>query len=216
MQSWVATSLASLAGPAPAMIYLGMIRAFEYVSPYLPTPDWMPLLLFNLLVPALSLAVLRVFYIKEALMKERARESGGSAGLIVTSAVSVAVIWFAVGLFPIFPSVILTGSMEKAIMPGDVILVRKVDAESIRVGDIILFDGGDKLPIAHRVIEITEDETGRQFITKGDNNISKDSEPCHESQLRGKVVSVVPKIGVPVLYIRGGGRDAPITYDTGP
>lgn len=210
MQSYVASNLAALAGPVPAMVYLGIIRAFEYLSPYLPTPEWMPLLLFNLLVPVLGLAVLRLLYLKEAAIKARARESEGSAGWIVVSAVSVAIIWFVVGLFPLYPSVILTGSMEPVIMPGDVVLVAKVDYDSIQVGDIIVFDNGEKIYITHRVIEIIEDSNGRQFVTKGDNNYSKDSELSNESQFRGKVIKIIPNIGLPVLYIRGGG-EAPVT-----
>ena len=75
MQSYVASNLAALAGPLSAIVYLGIIRAFEYLSPYLPTPEWMPLLLFNLLVPVLGLTVLRLLYLKEAAIKERTRES---------------------------------------------------------------------------------------------------------------------------------------------
>ena len=210
MQSYVASNLAALAGPLSAIVYLGIIRAFEYLSPYLPTPEWMPLLLFNLLVPVLGLTVLRLLYLKEAAIKERTRESEGSVGWIVVSAVSVAIIWFAVGLFPLYPSVILTGSMEPDIMPGDVVLVAKVDSDTVKVGDIIVFDNGEKVYITHRVIDILEDSNGRLFVTKGDNNSSKDSEPSNESQFRGKVIKIVPKIGLPTLYIRGGG-EAPDT-----
>ena len=210
MQSYVASSMAVIAGPAPAMVYLGLIRSFEYLSPYLPTPEWMPLLLFNLLVPVLSLSVLRMLYLKEAAIREPMRESKGSAGWIVVSVVSVAIIWFAVGLFPIYPSVIITGSMEPVIMPGDVVLVEKVDSHSVRTGDIIMFDNGEGVYITHRIIEIIEDDNGRQFVTKGDNNASKDTNPSNESQFRGKIISIVPKIGLPSLFIRGGG-EAPIT-----
>lgn len=210
MQSYVASGLAVLAGPAPAIVYLGLIRAFEYLSPYLPTPEWMPLLLFNLLVPVLSLSVLRMLYLKEAAIREPMRTSKGGFGWIVVSVVSVIIIWFAVGLFPIYPSVIITGSMEPVIIPGDVVLVEKVDSDTIQAGDIIMFDNGEGIFITHRVTGIIEDDNGRQFITKGDNNSSKDSEPSNESQFRGKIISIVPKIGLPTLFIRGGG-EAPAT-----
>ena len=64
---------------------------------------------------------------------------------------SVAIIWFAVGLFPLYPSVILTGSMEPDIMPGDVVLVAKWIVTLLR-SDIIVFDNGRKyiLPQGHR------------------------------------------------------------------
>jgi signal peptidase len=100
--------------------------------------------------------------------------------------------------------------MEPVIMPGDVVLVEKVDSHSVRTGDIIMFDNGEGVYITHRLIEIIEDDNGRQFVTKGDNNASKDTNPSNESQFRGKIISIVPKIGLPSLFIRGGG-EAPIT-----
>ena len=49
--------------------------------------------------------------------------------MILTGVTGVLIIWFAVGLFPIYPSVIITGSMEPLIKPGDIVLLKKTDGE---------------------------------------------------------------------------------------
>ena len=59
----------------------------------------------------------------------------------------------------------------------DVILNTKVkDAKDIKVGDVITFISTSSISkgmtITHRVIEVTKNENGVAYRTKGDNNIS--------------------------------------------
>ena len=113
-------------------------------------------------------------YIKESReVKLREQKAEKSAVWSASSLISIMIIWFAAGVFPVFPTVILTGSMKPAIDPGDVVIVRKAEAGDVKIGDIIQYWRGD-IFIIHRVIDIKE--TG-EFQTKGDNNISPDS-PC--------------------------------------
>ena len=207
MLSIMASYFAYVAGPVPAIIYLGIIRAFSFLSPYIPDPAWMPKLLFNVLVPALSFYIFRKIYSRQAAMTEEKKKEG-DFGWVVVSAISVVIMWFAVGLFPIFPSVIMTGSMEPVIEPGDMALVRKVDFDSIQVGDIIMYKNGEGLFIIHRVTKIIDADEGiniseKQLITKGDNNPCEDINPIVMSQLKGRVITIIPKLGILTFYIRG-------------
>ena len=47
--------------------------------------------------------------------------------------------WFCIGVFSIYPTVILTGSMEPGIMPGDAVIIKRVaeedDIYKLAVGD---------------------------------------------------------------------------------
>jgi signal peptidase len=112
-------------------------------------------------------------YIKKSPGKIKLREQKAEkpSVWIVSSVISILIIWFAVGVFPIFPTVILTGSMKPAIDPGDVVILRKADPSDVKVGDVIQYWRGDVF-IIHRVINI---EATGEFQTKGDNNISPDS-----------------------------------------
>lgn len=85
---------------------------------------------------------------------------------------------------------------------GDVIAVKKVPAEEIEVGDVILFYT-PKGQIIHRVVDIKNNETGYYFTTKGDANgeVGDLEIDTPYSQVKGKLVNKVPYLGYPkVLF----------------
>jgi len=130
---------------------------------------------------------------------------------MITSIISIAIIWFSVGVFPIYPSVIATGSMRPMTKPGDVILARKVtDVNNLHTGDVIQFKR-DGVSISHRIIEIVEDrEKGVPvFRTKGDNNSAPDVDLVKPEQVKGKIINVIPNAGWPSLLIRSS-REIPL------
>jgi signal peptidase len=93
--------------------------------------------------------------------------------------------------------VVLSGSMEPHMAPGDVVIVDEVAANSIAVGDIVTYsrDGG-RSTITHRVVGFVEtDADGRAFRTKGDANPNRDLYLVRRSQVVGQVAHVVPYIG---------------------
>ncbi|TKX86493.1 signal peptidase I [Halorubrum sp. SS5] len=98
--------------------------------------------------------------------------------------------------------VVLSGSMEPAMSPGDVIIVNSVPAAAIERNDVITFGGqGGDTPTTHRVIEVVEREGTTAFRTQGDANEDPDGSLVTPDQLQGKVLSpggyllVIPLIG---------------------
>jgi len=204
-QSIAASFLVYLSGPVPSIIYLGIIRLFNYISPYIPNPTEIPRLLFNVLFPPLCICITLKIYAKEASEFERTDHNKTNVfGWVTVSALSVAIVWFAVGVFPIFPSVVLTGSMEPDIMPGDIVIVDKVGGSSINVGDVVMYYSEDGIYITHRVIEKSELEGVEQFVTKGDNNPCADQKSVSSEQIQGRIIATIPKLGKPALYLRSG------------
>lgn len=203
-----ATYLAYIGGPLTSIIYLGTISGFHWFSPILPDLEWITTALIGVMCPVFFLITMQDIYtvIEKRVEKGKCKEES-SLSWILTSIVSIGIIWFAVGVFPIYPSVIATGSMEPLIKPGDVVLIRKiVDMEGIRnlkQGDIIQFERNN-IKISHRIVEILEDKkTGQiSYKTKGDNNSIIDKEMVKPEQMKGIVVRVVPKIGWPTLIIK--------------
>lgn len=88
-----------------------------------------------------------------------------------------------------------TGSMEPEIETGSVIVVKKTDTESLKVGDVISFYSTDE-NIEGRVnthrIEHIEYSIGAErtpiFTTKGDANASVDREKVYSENVIGKVI----------------------------
>jgi signal peptidase I len=80
-------------------------------------------------------------------------------------------------------------SMLPAVMPGDVLIVERVEPKNLSTGDIVLFERDRRL-FAHRVIAGVFDHTDGRIVTKGDAMLRPDV-PVSESELLGKVSSIV-------------------------
>lgn len=205
----LATYMVFLGGPLPAIIYLGIIESFNWLSPILPDLKWITQGLIGIMIPIFSFMALQNIYMKESKqLKKRDEDKESIPSFIITIIISIAIIWFTVGVFPVYPSVIATGSMEPMIKPGDVILVRKFDGNNVNLGDVIQFKR-DNILISHRIIQVVEDKNGKSYRTKGDNNSVPDGDIVKLEQVKGKVIKVVPKVGWLTLLIKSK-KDVPI------
>lgn len=90
------------------------------------------------------------------------------------------------------PLIVLSGSMETEIYTGDLIIVKKVEASSLKQGDVIAFytDDTKKTVVTHRIVEIANKNENIKFITKGDNNNTKDSGTVDSSLVVGKYQNI--------------------------
>ncbi len=97
----------------------------------------------------------------------------------------------------------LQGGFER----GDLVIVQGVGSFSeIKVGDVVILDqGGDVIPLVHRVALIWQEGGSYYFTTKGDANTS--SLPTEVTnrpeQIIGKVVMTIPKLGYISLFFQG-------------
>lgn len=91
--------------------------------------------------------------------------------------------------------VVLSGSMEPAISPGDSVLVADVSPDAVERGDVITFATGEPAPTTHRVVDVVERTDGVAFRTKGDANPQPDGRLVTPDRLRGEVVAVIPLVG---------------------
>jgi signal peptidase len=196
-ENLLATFLALLAGPVPALLYRGILQAFWWFSPVLPDLPWMFKGLIGTALPIVGLVLINSLYSPQTGPKKGKRaESGSITGWIITTVAAVGKIWFTVGLFPFQPALVGSGSMEPKMYPGDVVIIAKVPTDNIVTGDVIQFRVPEGVTVMHRVIEIQETEGGSEvFITKGDANDEPDSEPVIPDNVVGKAVMTIPKIG---------------------
>lgn len=96
---------------------------------------------------------------------------------------------------------VVSPSMEPTYSEGDLIYVKTVDPDSVKVGDPITFVLNEDLVVAtHRVVAI--DSENRQFTTKGDANKTEDAEPVHFNNLIGVPVFSIPLLGYVSAYIQ--------------
>ena len=89
---------------------------------------------------------------------------------------------------------IISGSMEPEYSVGDLIYVKPVDVDSIKVGDDITFILNEDLVVAtHRVVRI--DAEKKHFYTKGLANEIEDNDPVHFNNVIGVPQFSIPKLG---------------------
>ena len=93
---------------------------------------------------------------------------------------------------------VYTGSMEPAIPVGSVVVIKPVDPETLKIGDIICFQLSEPTSITHRIINIT----GEGFITKGDANEDPDTRIVKKEKVIGKAIFTVPFIGYLGYFVR--------------
>lgn len=82
------------------------------------------------------------------------------------------------------PFIVLSGSMEPAIMAGDLIVTKNVDPENVAVGDVISFRVENDIMVSHRVTEI-QTAGGLSFLTKGDANVGMDAVSVQPETIEG-------------------------------
>ena len=195
-ESMLATFLALLGGPLAAIVYRGILQVFWWFSPILPNLPWAFKGLIGVIVPIVGLVAANTFRSSRPQPVRAKREREGSlAGWVITTIVAVAIIWFAVGLFPLQPTTIISGSMRPVLEVGDVVIIAKVPGTSVKPGDIIQFREVGGVTTVHRVMEIEEVEGKKLLITRGDANREPDAEPVLPANVVGKVVLNIPKVG---------------------
>ncbi|EHL13172.1 hypothetical protein HMPREF9629_00472 [Peptoanaerobacter stomatis] len=190
-------------GILPSIVYIGIIELFQKCFPVLPELPWIVEGAIGIAFPSMYMT----YIMDHSSNQGKTVVSGKENILYLISLFSATMFsWFCVGVFPIYPSVILTGSMEPLIYPGDVVLIEKMKEEkdiyNLSKGDIINFKRED-ITITHRIKEVITDEAGnRSFETKGDNNKAPDEIIVQPNDVKGIIVKVVPKAGLPVLILK--------------
>lgn len=194
--------LVYLGGPQISIIYCGIKEGFLWFSPVLPNLSWIATSLIGILLPFFILVTIDYIYPGGiSKVRKKSEKNENPLGTIITMVISILMVWFAVGVFPVRPMVIATGSMEPVINKGDVVLVKRSKAKEVKVGDIVQYKY-ENVYIFHRIIDIEKEKNQTKFKTKGDNNSIPDPELVAEDKIKGKVLYVIPKIGKPTLFFK--------------
>lgn len=100
---------------------------------------------------------------------------------------------------------VASGSMEKTIHVGSVVVVKRVEPDTLQAGDVISFLSNDPLfngkVVTHRIEEV-HNETILMFYTKGDANEDRDKTAALGSNVIGKVVLDIPYLGYVLNFMQ--------------
>ena len=102
------------------------------------------------------------------------------------------------GIIGYKPLIVISGSMEPNYKVGSILYYKKVSIKEIKENDVITFGTKTDSNVTHRVFEITD----KGFVTKGDSNLSPDSEIVPFEKVKGKVLKVsVPYVGYYISFV---------------
>ena len=102
---------------------------------------------------------------------------------------------------PLFSTyVIVSPSMVPTIKINDAIVIKRVDNDGYKIGDIITFTSSDinykNLMVTHRIVNKENiSYKNSVYTTKGDNNLRVDPSSVQTNAIHGRVLFKIPKVG---------------------
>ena len=101
-------------------------------------------------------------------------------------------------LFGYKPLIVVSGSMEPNYKVGSILYYKEVSISDIKENDVITFETKNDSNVTHRVFEVTDEG----FVTKGDANLSPDTEIVTFDMVKGKVLDFsVSYIGFYINFV---------------
>ena len=185
----------------PAIMYKLVTKLYYWLSPILPNSPWAMTSIIDTVIPVILFLYIRYEKNKLSPQKDRQTLVNTNPGSIIPLIIAIILaIWFALGIFPIKPVAVATGSMEKELYTGDVVIIKKCNANDANVGDIIEYQM-EGYTVIHRIIEKRQRSGEFYFVTKGDNNNAPDVAEVREDQLIGKTIFKIRYIGYPAIWL---------------
>ncbi len=93
--------------------------------------------------------------------------------------------------------------MEKTYIQGDLLLLKGIPTEEIKIGDVIVYQlTASSFLIVHRVVNIKVVDGEVYFTTQGDNNPAPDRPDVPSTAVVGTVIHHVPALGNVVLALQ--------------
>ena len=103
----------------------------------------------------------------------------------------------------VLPLIVLTDSMYPVIHSGDLIICRTQEPEEVAVGEVIAFiDPAGTSIVTHRVTEVTTEDGGLAFRTKGDANNVEDMALVPAENLVAVYRSRIPGAGNIAMFMQ--------------
>lgn len=91
--------------------------------------------------------------------------------------------------------IVKSNSMYPTLQKGDIILIKKYN--NYKNGEIITYDYEGNYLVTHRIIE----KNNNFFITKGDNNNSKDDNFIQLDNIKGKVILILNRRNQILIFL---------------
>lgn len=192
-------------GCSNAIVYRLLTDLSTYLLPIFPDFGEYINVLLKTVLPAAIMARLNNMFNYYELRKIKSSKYNRRK-LIIYTFITIAlfvIVTLTSGLFTYQALTIGSGSMSPKIEKGDIVILKKVkksELKTINKGDVLVYNHDDKI-IVHRVVEILNANGQTSFITKGDNNDTKDSWVIKEDEVIGTVKLKIKYLGMPTVAL---------------
>lgn len=99
------------------------------------------------------------------------------------------------GIFGYKMFTVLSDSMKPEFEAGDIIIVKEMNTNKLKAGDVITFYSKEGPLVTHKIEEVTEIDGERAFVTKGINVEQQDKDPVLASRVIGRYSFALPNAG---------------------
>lgn len=187
----------------PGIFFFLVMKLYLYLLPIVPNPNEYLYSLINFLFPIFVMCRVRRWLLRDRTEAILERTFVSRRKLILywslVSLIVVVLVYLVSGYFRYYAVAIASGSMEKVISKGDIVIVDQRYKE-IGKRDVIAYHYEGKV-IVHRIYKII-DTNGEYFIyTKGDANSNYDEYKITKDMIIGVVKFKIPLLGYPTVLL---------------
>lgn len=196
------TFLSKNFGYLPSIFYLLVMQLSQYFLPIIPNPNEYLYSIIFFLYPLVMMRLVKN-YLKISKTENTSLDYSkgkyyflgyGFAIIILTI-----LVYFVSGYFRYYTIAIASGSMEKTIFKGDVVIIDK-EYQTIDKNDILAYQYENKV-VVHRVYKMIDTGSEKFIYTKGDANSNFDQYKVTEDMIMGVVKAKIPLIGYPTVLL---------------
>lgn len=204
IKSFLLTYLALNGGMKLNFIYAIISNLGIIFMPILPKLNWFISCVLEIVTALIIFLIVRYFnnYRSKTIERKEITKLNPIKAIPVVVLLTIFTL-FVAGLLPYKPVAVMSNSMVPIFSRGDIIIIKKIKEEDVKYleeGQIIEYKVVSGSSIVHRIQKVDYTGAKKVFTTKGDNNVSADSEKVQESQVKGIVTMVIPYIGYPSVY----------------
>lgn len=204
IKSFLLTYLALNGGMKLNFIYAIISNLGIIFMPILPKLNWFISCVLEIVTALIIFLIVRYFnnYRSKTIERKEITKLNPIKAIPVVILLTIFTL-FVAGLLPYKPVAVMSNSMVPIFSRGDIIIIKKIKEEDVKYleeGQIIEYKVVSGSSIVHRIQKVDYTGAKKVFTTKGDNNVSADSEKVQESQVKGIVTMVIPYIGYPSVY----------------
>ena len=213
--SFLFTYIDAISNYKTIMVYRIITVLFIYIMPIFPNINWFLDASQGILVPAFFFMLFKyVFTKQENMSKRKVKSSRLSLTIAIVSMATL--VAFMLGAFKCEPVTIVSNSMLPTYSRGDVIIYEKMssdDLKKLEKNSIIVYRVENQM-VAHRVVNVIQDNGIIKFQTKGDNNNGPDTDLVAINQVVGVYRLHLKYIGYPSVWLNDFFNDEEAVVET--